>query len=166
MRHGIGSVVGKGEKSLLNSEILENLLCLSMKGERRFPHGIVLYFDIRPLNTVSKPPSNGFEKSLFCGESDGKTLRGPGPSLAPEDLFLCKHAIEKEVSPASHQMLDPIYIHDINACSNDHLGVFAPNKWGRYENECSVGIYCRRINSIISRTARSKPTKTALAIML
>jgi preprotein translocase subunit SecG len=33
MGHGIGSVVGKGEKSLFDSEGVENFRCLSMKRE-------------------------------------------------------------------------------------------------------------------------------------
>src|SRR4030043_716453 len=120
MGHGVGSVVGKGEKSLFDSEGFENLLCLSMEGERWFPHGIILHFDIRPLNTVSKPPSNGFEKRLFCRKSSGKAFRGTGSPLTPNDLFLGKNPTEKEISPSSHDTFDPINIHNIDTCSNNH----------------------------------------------
>src|SRR4030043_977860 len=120
MGHGVGSVVGKGEKSLFDSEGFENILCLSMEGERRFPHGIVLHFDIRPLNTVSKPPSDGFEKSLFCRKSSGKAFRGPSSLLTPNNFFLGKNPTEKEISPSSHHTFDPINIHNINTNSNNH----------------------------------------------
>jgi hypothetical protein len=98
-----------------------------MEGEHGFSQGIVLHFDIRPLDTVSKPPSDGFKESLFCREPDGKTFGWPGPLLAPDDLFLCKDPTKKKVSPASHQMLDPINIHNINTRSNNHLS----NSWVR-----------------------------------
>jgi hypothetical protein len=91
-----------------------------MEGERGFPQGVVLHFDIRPLDAVSKPPSDGFEESLLCGKPDGKAFRGPAPLLAPDDLFLREDATEKEVSPTSHQTLNPIDIDDINACADDH----------------------------------------------
>jgi hypothetical protein len=91
-----------------------------MEGEQGFPQGVVLYLDIRPLNTVSKPPSNGLEKSLLCCEPDGKAFRGPRPLLAPINLFLCKNPTEKEVPPASHQAFNPTNIDDINTCANDH----------------------------------------------
>jgi hypothetical protein len=55
MCHGIGSVVGKGEESLLDSMGFEDFLCLSMEGEQRFSHRIVLHFDIRPMDTAPKP---------------------------------------------------------------------------------------------------------------
>jgi hypothetical protein len=91
-----------------------------MEGEHGFSQGIVLHFDIRPLDAVSKPPSNGFEESLFCREPDGKTFGRPGPLLAPDNLFLCKNPTQKEISPASHQTLNSIYIDNINTRSNDH----------------------------------------------
>jgi hypothetical protein len=94
-----------------------------MEGEHRFSQGIVLHFDIRPLDAVSKPPSNGFEESLFCREPDGKTFGGPGPLPTPNDLFLCKDPTKKEVSPASHQTLDPTNVHNINTRSNDHIKI-------------------------------------------
>jgi hypothetical protein len=94
-----------------------------MEGEHGFSHGIVLHFDIRPLDAVSKPPSNGFEESLFCRKSDGKTFRRPGPVLAPGDLFLCKDPTQKEIAPARHQMLDPINIHNINTRSYNHIEI-------------------------------------------
>jgi len=91
-----------------------------MEGEQGFSQIIVLHFDIRPLNAVSKPPSNCFEESLFGREPDGKTFRRPGPFPTPNDFVLCEDPTEKKVSPASHQALDPINIHDINTRSNDH----------------------------------------------
>jgi hypothetical protein len=78
MSHGIGLIVGKGEKSLFNAECFINLLRLLVEGEHGFSHGIVLHFDIRPLDAVSKPPSDGLEEGLFCRESDGKALGRPG----------------------------------------------------------------------------------------
>ena len=95
MGHGVGSIVGKGEENILNSEGLANLLCLSMEGEQGFSNGIVLHFDICPLNTVSKPPPNGFEESFLCREPDGKTFWRPRLLLAPDDLFLCKDSVQK-----------------------------------------------------------------------
>jgi len=120
MGHGIGSVVGKGEKSLFNSEGFIDLLCLSMEGEHGFSHGIILHFDIRPLDAVSKTPSDGFEESLFCRKSDGEALRRAGPVLTPGDLFLCKDPAQKKIPPAGHQMLDSIDIHNINTRSDNH----------------------------------------------
>jgi hypothetical protein len=123
MGHGIGSVVGKGEKSLFNSEGFVNLLCLSMEGEHGFSHGIVLHFDIRPLDAISKSPSDGFEERLFCRKSNGKTFRRAGPALTPGDLFLCKDPTQKKISPAGHQTLDPINVHNVNTRSDDHLQI-------------------------------------------
>ena len=94
-----------------------------MEGEHGFSQGIVLHFDICPLDAVSKPPPDGFEESLFGCEPDGKTLRGPGPLPTTDDLFLCKDPTKKEISPAGHQALDPTNIHNINACSNDHIKI-------------------------------------------
>src|SRR3989304_6232452 len=120
MSHGIGSVVGKGEKNILNSEGFAHFLCLSIKREQRSSHGIVVHFNICPLNTVSEPPSDGFEESLFCCKSDGKTFLRPSLLLAPQDLCFCEDPTEKEGPPASHQTVDSINIYDINPRSDDH----------------------------------------------
>src|SRR5271157_2275254 len=103
MGHGIGSIVGKGEKSLFNAEGFISLLCLSMEGEHGFSHGIVLHFDIRPLDTVPEPPSDGFEEGLFCRKSDGEAFSRAGLALTPGDLFLCKDSTQKKISPTAHQ---------------------------------------------------------------
>ena len=106
MGHGIGSVVGKGEKSILNSEGFTNLLCLSIEKEDGFSQRIILHFNIRPLNTISKPPSNGFEESLLSCESDSKAFGRSGPLPTVNDFFLCEDPTEEKVSPTSYQALD------------------------------------------------------------
>jgi len=131
MGHGVGLVVGKGEKSFLNSEGLKNLSRLPMEGEQGLSQGVVLHFNIRPLNTVSKPPSYGFEESLLCCKPGGKAFRGPGPLLTPIDLVLCKDPRKKEISPAGHETLNTTTVDNINTRSYDHiLAFFAPSKWG------------------------------------
>src|SRR4030042_850651 len=121
MGHGVGPVVGKGEKSIFNSEGFTDLLCFSMEGEQRFSHRIVLHFDIDPLDSVSKPPTNGLEESLFGCKPNGKTFRRPSPFLAPDNLLLCKDSTKKEVSPTGHHPFDPFNIDNVDAGSNDHM---------------------------------------------
>jgi hypothetical protein len=120
MSHGIESLVGESEKSLFDSLGFENLFCLSMEGEERFSQGIVLHFDIRPLDAISKASSNGFEKGLLGCEPNGKTFGGAGPFLTPDDFSLRKDPTKEEVSPTSHHTFDPFDIHDVDAISNNH----------------------------------------------
>jgi hypothetical protein len=94
-----------------------------MEGEHGFSHGIVLHFDIRPLDTVPEPPSDGFEEGLFCRKSDGEALSRAGLALTPGDLFLCKDSTQKKISPTAHQMLDSINVHNVNTRSDDHTTI-------------------------------------------
>jgi len=72
MGHGVGPVVGKGEKNILNAEGLANLLCFSIKGEEGFSHEIVLHFDIGPLNTVSEPHPMALRKASLAANRAAK----------------------------------------------------------------------------------------------
>src|SRR4030042_1433712 len=120
MSHGVESLVGESEKSLCDSLDFEDLLCLSIEGEERFPQGVVLHFDIRPLDAISKSPSNCFEKGLLGCEPNGKTFGGAGPFLTPDDFSLRKDPTKEEVSPTSHHTFDPFDIHNVEANANTH----------------------------------------------
>src|SRR4030066_454943 len=123
MGHGAGSVVGKGDKCPLNPVGLEELLCLSAEGEMRFPRGVVLHFDIRPLNSIPQSGSDRLKKGLFGRKKDGKTFSRSGPSLAPEDLLLRKYPAKEEISPAGHHVFNPLDIHNVNAGTKDHIPI-------------------------------------------
>ena len=147
----------------------EDLLCLPMEGEERFPQGIILHFDIRPLDTISKAPSNGFEKGLLGCKPNGKTFGGAGPLLTPDDFSLCKDPTKEEVSPTSHHTFDPFDIHDVDTGSNDHFKIRNSECGFRNDKDSAFRIpqsAIYRMRAIISRTARSSPTRTARAIIL
>ncbi len=121
MRHGVGSLVGKSEKGPRDSLDIEYLFCPPVEREERFSQGVVLHFNVRPPDSVSKAPANGLEKGLFGRKPDGKTLGRMSPSLTPKDFFLCEDPAEEEISPTRDHALDPVNIDDVNARSNDHL---------------------------------------------
>jgi hypothetical protein len=123
MSHGVRSLVGESEESLFDSLGFEDLLCLSMAGEERFPQGIILYFDICPLDTISKAPSNSFEKGLLGCKPNGKTFGGASPFLTPDDFSLCKDPSKEEISPTGHYTFDPFNIHDVNTRAENHLKI-------------------------------------------
>jgi hypothetical protein len=120
MGHGVGSLVGESEKSLFDSLGFENLLGLSMEGEERSPERIILHFDIRPLDTLAKAHSNGFEKGLLGCKSSGEAFGGAGSVLTPDDFSLGKEPTQEEVSPTSHHTFDPFNTDDVDAISNNH----------------------------------------------
>src|SRR5512139_2769205 len=123
MGHGVGAVVGKSEKSVSNSEGFRNLLRLAMKGERRFSQGIVPNFNVGPLNSISKAPSDCLQKGFLGCKTRCIALGRSRSSLTPQDLFLGEDTLEKGVPPAVHDPLDPIHVDDVNAASHYHKKV-------------------------------------------
>nr|MBP1709000.1 hypothetical protein [Deltaproteobacteria bacterium] len=123
MGHGVRAVVGKGEESFSNSEGFRNVLRLAVEGERRFSQSIVSNLNVRPLDSISKAPSDGLQKGLF-GRKTRRVAFGRSRSfLTPHDFFLGEDPAEKMVPPSVHHPFDPIHIDDVNAASQDHSHV-------------------------------------------
>jgi hypothetical protein len=121
MGHGVRAIVGKGEERLSDSEGFQNLFCLTMERERGFPQNIVPNLNVGPLNSISKAPSYCFQKSLFGCKTGCIALGRSRSFLTPEDFFLGEDPVEEVVSPTVHHPFDPFNIHDVDACSQNHL---------------------------------------------
>ena len=156
MGHGIETVVGKGEKNVLNSEGLADLRCLSMAGENR---GL---------------PMESFSTSI---SAHWMPFRSPHPMALRKASFAANRVAKHSGGRAfcRHRMISPsVKTRPKNGASRRSIrSIFTisvpvpttitenlPSPGGRGQGEVYL------IISIISRTARSKPTKTARAIML
>jgi hypothetical protein len=121
MGHGVRAVVGKGEKRCSDSEGFQNLLCLATEGERGFSQSVVPNLNVGPLNSIPEAPSYRFQKSFFGCETGCIALGRSRSFLTPQDFFLSEDAAEKVVSPTVHHPFDPVHIHNVDACSHNHL---------------------------------------------
>ena len=113
------------------------------------------------------PHPIALRKASLAAKRMAKHSEGRDPLEAPSDFLFGKDATKEKVSPTVHGSLDPFHVHQIDSRSDNHKGSRVRGfKGSRDHWDPGSPNPFHRIRAIISRTARSRPTKIARAMML